>query len=90
MSVAERELAESELTLEEIFPGVLLDEIPAVFDVKILAKILGVSKTKAGEVMDEPDFPVWVISAHVHRIVKSEFLRYAAEHSTGRKKRGGG
>ena len=89
MSVAERELAD-ELTLEDIFPGVLLDQIPAVFDVRVLAKILCVSVSTAREVMNQPDFPVWIISQHTHRIVKSEFLRYAAEHSTGRRKRGGG
>ncbi len=80
MSITEREL-----TAQDMLPGVLLDQIPAVFDCKMLAKILDVSVSTAQLVMAASEFPVWVISKHTHRILKSEFLQYAAEQSRKRK-----
>ena len=79
-------LAEQYLTPQELFPGVLLDQIPAVFDCKVLAKILDVSVSTAQTVMSDPDFPVWRISPHTHRILKSEFLQYVADQSRKRKR----
>lgn len=70
-----------ELTAQDMLPGVLLDQIPTVFDAKFLAKILDVSVSTAQTVMSDPDFPVWRISPHTHRILKTEFLRYVEEQS---------
>ena len=78
-------ISESELTAQDMLPGVLLDQIPAVFDAKFLAKILDVSVSTAQTVMSDPDFPVWRISPHTHRILKSEFLQYVADQSRKRK-----
>lgn len=56
--------------------GVKVEEIPAVFDCKFLAKILSCSIPTARTVMNQPGFPIWRLSAHKHRIYRAQFLAW--------------
>jgi|GEM_PF-4502069 len=74
------------LTPQDMLPGVRLEDIPAFFDRKFLARILCISEGAAYDVMCQPRFPVWRITSHIHRIYKVEFLDWVEEqHAQMRK-----
>ena len=54
----------------------LLEEIPAVFNYDTLAKILDVSVSQEQRIAKQHDFPVHVLSPHVHRIYRAAFFRW--------------
>lgn len=64
-----------DLDVQESF-GVKLEDIPLVFDYKVLAKILGVSISTAQSIMRQDGFPVWRISNRMSRIYKKPFLEW--------------
>ncbi len=59
----------------------LLEEIPAAFDYKVLAKILDVSVSQAQRIAKKDGFPVHVLSPKVHRIYRASFLEWMEKQS---------
>lgn len=68
-----------ELTAQDLIPGMRIEDIPAVFDCKTLARILAVGEGIARTVMTRDDFPVFIITYHCHRIYKVPFLKWLEE-----------
>ena len=62
--------------LEGLKLGVRYDEIPLVFNVRWLAKILMVSYSTALAIMHSQGFPVRVFGRRIYRIYKEPFLRW--------------
>lgn len=62
--------------------GMKMEEIPAVFDVQVLAQLLQCSVSTARTYMNRPGFPVWKITKRRHKIYREQFLRWV-EGETG-------
>lgn len=60
------------------------NDIPAVFDCKTLAQILGVSRSTARNVMHSRGFPKVVIGQSVYRVYKPAFLKWLKDQSVAR------
>jgi len=56
-------------------------DIPVVFDRKVLAKLLGISLSAASNVMRRNGFPVVRVSPHRHRIYREAFFRWLESQS---------
>lgn len=56
-------------------------DIPVVFDRKVLAKLLGISLSAASNVMRKNGFPVVRVSPHRHRIYREAFFRWLESQS---------
>lgn len=61
--------------------GVKAEDIPAVFDCRGLAKILGVSVSQARRIMAREDFCVTVISQRRHRIRREDLEDWLSRQS---------